>query len=176
MIISNLDVLLAERRLKISKVSQDTGISRTTLTALSGYRAQGIQFDTLNTLCSYLRIEPSDLLMFVPYDFHISENNCSFKEDNEFTISFELHADSRLMKQEYFNFSADFSYKLNNKTLHLSQTYHIASARKFLDTLPQEAQTIVENLICDTGVNAALNYIPDNYNYDTIEPGVIIVL
>ena len=174
MVISNLDVLLAERKLKISTVSNDTGISRTTLTALSSGRAQGIQFDTLNTLCSYLRVEPSDLLMFVPYDFDISKTNCTFNGDDAFTINFELCANSRLMKQERFNYSADFSYNLDKKILRLYQTYHIASIKNFFATLPREVQTVVEDLICDTGESAALDYI--SHNYDTVEPNVTVML
>lgn len=66
MIRCNLAVLLAERNLKISKVSADTGISRTTLTALSNNYSQGIQFDTANKLCVYLKVTLSDLFSFVP--------------------------------------------------------------------------------------------------------------
>lgn len=64
----NLAVLLAERKLKISKVSADTGISRTTLTALSSNQSQGIQFDTLNALCSYLRITPAEFFCYAPFE------------------------------------------------------------------------------------------------------------
>lgn len=66
MIHCNLAALLAERRLKITKVFQDTGISRTTLTSLAYGHAQGIQFDTMNTLCSYLRVGLEDLINYVP--------------------------------------------------------------------------------------------------------------
>lgn len=68
MIHCNLSVLLAERRLKISRVAADTGISRTTLTALAYNNSQGIQMATLNTLCLYLGIQPDDLFSFYPYD------------------------------------------------------------------------------------------------------------
>ncbi|MDO5398572.1 MAG: helix-turn-helix transcriptional regulator [bacterium] len=71
MIISNLAVLLAERGLKITKVSRDTKISRTTLTALcsGGEKVKGVQFDTLNTLCSYLNVQPDAILKHYPIDF-----------------------------------------------------------------------------------------------------------
>ena len=61
MIKSNLKILLAKRNLKITKVSNDTGISRTTLTSLASNYAKGIQFDTLENLCNYLKISPNDL-------------------------------------------------------------------------------------------------------------------
>ena len=68
MVISNLPVMLAERHLTISKVYDDTGISRTALTSLAKGRASGIRFDTLNTLCRYLGATPDQLLLFVPID------------------------------------------------------------------------------------------------------------
>jgi len=71
MVRSNLALLLAERNLKITKVSADTGISRTTLTALCNNYSQGIQFDTLNELCLYLDVEVSDLIAFIPVEVGI---------------------------------------------------------------------------------------------------------
>jgi|GEM_PF-1065564 len=75
MLLCNLAVLLAERRLKISKVSADTGISRTTLTSLVNGSSQGLQFDTLNNLCVYLRVNPSQFFAFVPFDVSISKDS-----------------------------------------------------------------------------------------------------
>ena len=72
MIHCNLATLLAQRNLKISKVYQDTGISRTTLTALAYNHAQGIQFETLNTLCTYLKVSPTDLILHVPVGLVVS--------------------------------------------------------------------------------------------------------
>jgi putative transcriptional regulator len=64
-------LLFAERNLRITKVSEDTGISRTTLTALSNNTNQGIQFDTLNKLCIYLQITPEQFFSFLPYDIYV---------------------------------------------------------------------------------------------------------
>lgn len=71
MIRCNLNILLAERNLKITKVSNDTGISRTTLTSLVNNRAHGIQLDTINSLCSYLKISPDLLISFIPIEINI---------------------------------------------------------------------------------------------------------
>lgn len=72
MILCNLNVLLAKRQLKISRVYNDTGISRSTLTALASGEPKGIQFDTINTLCKYLKITPSDLFLYSPIDINIT--------------------------------------------------------------------------------------------------------
>lgn len=70
MIKSNLKVILAENNLRVSKVANDTGISRTTLTALSENHSKGIQLDTMNKLCKYLKILPSDLFVYAPVDIN----------------------------------------------------------------------------------------------------------
>ena len=58
----NLSTLLGARRLKISKVSRDTGISRTTLTSLYYSGAKGITFPVLAKLCDYLDCSLDDLI------------------------------------------------------------------------------------------------------------------
>lgn len=79
----NLAMLLAERGLKISKVSKDTGISRTTLTALTNNTSQGIQLETIDKLCLYLKIDPSKFFIFSSASLSfVFEKN----EKNEFII------------------------------------------------------------------------------------------
>ena len=73
MVISNLPVLLAERGLSITKVFEDTKISRTTLTALVKGKASGVHFDTVNTLCRYLRVDPGQLFLFAPLDIELKK-------------------------------------------------------------------------------------------------------
>lgn len=68
MIKNNFNTLMAERQLKITRVSNDTGISRTTLTALSQEMSKGVQLDTLNTLCNYFSITPCKFFSYIPYD------------------------------------------------------------------------------------------------------------
>lgn len=65
MIKSNLSILLAKQKLKISDVSRETGISRTTLTALYYEHGKGVQFETLRILCNYFKCNVGDILEFV---------------------------------------------------------------------------------------------------------------
>lgn len=57
-----LSALLGERKLKISDVTRDTGISRTTLTALYYEKSEGISYRVLKTLCTYLGCSVGDIL------------------------------------------------------------------------------------------------------------------
>lgn len=90
MVRCNLSVLLAERNLKITKVSKDTGISRTTLTYLVNNYSKGIQYDTLNTLCSYLHILPSDIILYIPVDIYILNVTYMGENDEEFNLELQI--------------------------------------------------------------------------------------
>ena len=68
MILSKLSEILGRKKLKLSNVIRDTRISRPTLTNLYYNVGKGINFDTLSTLCAYLSITTSDLLVYYNVD------------------------------------------------------------------------------------------------------------
>lgn len=107
MIICNLAVLLAQRQLKITRVSNDTGISRTTLTALNQNESKGVQFETISTLCQYLKIKPSDFFQYLPFD--IACNTVITKNDTWFT---DVTMESLKIKQNSLLF--DFFIKISS--------------------------------------------------------------
>ena len=72
MIKNNFNELMAQKKLKITRVFNDTGISRPTLTSLSRNEGKGIQYDTLNTLCNYFNITPCEFFDYIPYEFDIN--------------------------------------------------------------------------------------------------------
>ena len=53
--------LMAERNLKITQGSKDTGLSRPTLNNIKFNRNKAIQVETIDILCNYFRITPGDL-------------------------------------------------------------------------------------------------------------------
>lgn len=59
---NNLSTLLGERRLRISDVARDTGLSRTTLTALYYERGDAVSYRVLGILCEYLGCGVGDIL------------------------------------------------------------------------------------------------------------------
>jgi putative transcriptional regulator len=66
MVNNRFSAILGEKLLKISKVSKDTGISRTTLTNLYYQRSTQISFEVLNKLCTYLGCSVEDIIKYVP--------------------------------------------------------------------------------------------------------------
>lgn len=53
--------LMAERNLKITQVSKDTGLSRPTLNNIKFNRNKAIQMEAIDILCNYFRITPGEL-------------------------------------------------------------------------------------------------------------------
>ncbi|WP_180122477.1 helix-turn-helix transcriptional regulator [Acinetobacter sp. YH12086] len=62
MIVCNLPVLLAERRMKVADVARETGMSKTTLHKLYNGQSTRIDFETIEKLCLLLSVEVGDLL------------------------------------------------------------------------------------------------------------------
>lgn len=62
MICNNLSKWLGEKRIKISDISRETGISRMTLTSIYNERNKAISFDVLEKLCKFFKCSIGDLL------------------------------------------------------------------------------------------------------------------
>lgn len=64
MIIVNLDVMMAKRKISLNELSQQTGITTTNLSILKTNKAKAIRFSTLEVICKVLNCQPSDLLEY----------------------------------------------------------------------------------------------------------------
>ncbi len=62
MIRLKLSALMGERKLRISDVMRDTGISRNALTRIYREEVDRLDLDILEKLCRYLDVEISDML------------------------------------------------------------------------------------------------------------------
>jgi putative transcriptional regulator len=65
-IIVNLDVVLAQRKMRLNAVADRIGITPQNLSVLKSGRAKAIRFSTLEKLCEVLECQPGDLLAFEP--------------------------------------------------------------------------------------------------------------
>lgn len=66
MILCNLPVLLAERRMKVADLIRMTGISKSTVHKIYNEQTSRIDFDTMDKICEALDIEVGDLFTYVP--------------------------------------------------------------------------------------------------------------
>lgn len=66
MILCNLPVLLAERRMKVADLIRMTGISKSTMHKIYNEQTSRIDFETMDKICEALDIEVGDLFTYVP--------------------------------------------------------------------------------------------------------------
>ena len=62
MIIVNLNVMMAKRRISSQKKNKKIGITQANLSILKTGKGKAIRFTTLNKLCEVLDCKPADLL------------------------------------------------------------------------------------------------------------------
>ncbi len=66
MIIINIDVMLAKRKMSVTELSQRVGITMANISILKNGRAKAIKIETLNKICEALQCQPGDILEWRP--------------------------------------------------------------------------------------------------------------
>lgn len=66
MIKNRLSIILGEQRMRVSELSQLTGISQNALNKIYHNKTKGIDFDTLNKLCTALDRNSQEIFEFIP--------------------------------------------------------------------------------------------------------------
>lgn len=64
MIIVNLDVMMAKRKIGAAELAEQIGITPTNLSVLKNQKAKAIRFSTLGEICRVLRCQPGDILEY----------------------------------------------------------------------------------------------------------------
>ena len=64
MIVVNVDVMLARRKMTSGDLAQKVGISPANLSILKTGKAKAIRFSTLNSICEALACQPADILEY----------------------------------------------------------------------------------------------------------------
>ena len=64
MIVFNIDVMLARRKMSLTELSEKVGITLANLSVLKTGKARAVRVETLNKLCAALDCQPGDLLEF----------------------------------------------------------------------------------------------------------------
>ena len=68
MIIVNLDVMMAKRKMSLNELSDKTGITLANLSILKNNKAKAIRFSTLEVICKALNCQPADILEYKESD------------------------------------------------------------------------------------------------------------
>jgi putative transcriptional regulator len=65
-IIVNLDVVLAQRKMRLNDLAAGVGITPQNLSILKTGKAKAIRFSTLESICRHLNCQPGDIFEYRP--------------------------------------------------------------------------------------------------------------
>jgi putative transcriptional regulator len=63
-IITNIDVMLAKRKMSVTELTQKVGITMANLSILKNGKAKAVRFSTLEAICKALDCQPGDILEY----------------------------------------------------------------------------------------------------------------
>lgn len=66
MIVVNLDVMMAKRKIGLGELSLKVNITPANLSILKNNKARAIRFSTLEEICRVLDCQPGDILEYIP--------------------------------------------------------------------------------------------------------------
>ena len=61
-IITNIDIILAKKKMSVSELANKIGISIVNLSRIKNGNVKGIRYSTLNKICEVLECKPGDIL------------------------------------------------------------------------------------------------------------------
>lgn len=64
MIIINLDVIMAKRKMSLGELSEKVGITLANLSILKNNKAKAVRFSTLDAICRALDCDVSDIIEY----------------------------------------------------------------------------------------------------------------
>ena len=64
MLIVNLDVMLAKRKMSVTELSERVGITMANISILKNGKAKAIRFSTLDAICRALNCQTGDILEY----------------------------------------------------------------------------------------------------------------
>jgi len=63
-IIINIDVILAKRKMSVTELTEQVGITMANLSILKNGKAKAVRFSTLEAICKALDCQPGDILEY----------------------------------------------------------------------------------------------------------------
>ncbi len=65
MIVFNIDVMLAKRKMSVGELAEKVGFTMANVSLLKNGKIKALKISTLDKLCSVLECQPSDLLEYI---------------------------------------------------------------------------------------------------------------
>lgn len=75
MIIINLDVMMAKRKMSLGELSEKVNITQANMSILKTGKARAIRFSTLDAICRALDCQPGDIIEYQPGEMEYGEED-----------------------------------------------------------------------------------------------------
>lgn len=63
-IVVNVDVMLAKRKMSMTELAKEVGVTMANLSVLKNNKAKAVRFSTLEKICEVLDCQPGDILEY----------------------------------------------------------------------------------------------------------------
>ncbi len=73
MIVFNIDVMLAKRKMSVSELADKVGFTMANVSLLKNGKIKALKISTLNKLCQVLECQPCDLLEYIEVEEETDE-------------------------------------------------------------------------------------------------------
>jgi putative transcriptional regulator len=73
MIVFNIDVMLAKRKMTVSELADKVGFTMANVSLLKNGKIKALKISTLNKLCKVLECQPCDLLEYIEVEGETDE-------------------------------------------------------------------------------------------------------
>lgn len=64
-IVVNLDVIMAQRKMSLTELSERVGLTMANLSILKSGKAKAVRFSTLDKICQVLDCQPADVFVYM---------------------------------------------------------------------------------------------------------------
>ena len=132
----NLAILLAERGLKMTDVFHATKIGLANLRALYHNRGVGVQYGTIDKLCSFLHVTPGELYTFCDFSYDIMD---VVPDNDKLEATVFVQVEAQPMKSH-----ASVTWSTKDSRLHVHITYDKA-LYALLSTIPTTFRQVLDS-------------------------------
>ncbi|GIP55195.1 hypothetical protein J42TS3_42300 [Paenibacillus vini] len=153
--------------MNISEMSERTGLSRNTLSALQNNTGKGIQFDTMDAICKLLDITPCELFTYADINASIFShpNKNQIRKNEEFGYLETVNYSSFYELEIFYNESRITFQGLLNTSQYPDHSYIVFSVK--VKSILEKIPLIFRQEIYNSIIECAINELNNSYDLPT---------
>ncbi|WP_203267686.1 helix-turn-helix domain-containing protein [Streptococcus uberis] len=115
MIRYNLAKLMLDREISATKMFNDIGIARSTISKISNNVTDKISNETLDKICNYLKVSPSEFFDYIPLEYSFDTGFLNYNNFEDLESHYKTFQKSQMTEPIYLY----IKYKYNNEVINI---------------------------------------------------------